>query len=140
MCAILRCLWRGRQVCGCWALYLNIRRRRWIPMLPPQWCDDDGARVSLIYPPGGDPGSKLRLAGTCRTAAFASTNADLLEADLPPFDGLHLLWHPGRWLDASAFLTSAGASTAVPLDRVLMDQPDCNDWANCNRLYSLRQS
>lgn len=66
MCATPRCQWRGRQVCGCWALYLKIRRRHWIPMLPPQWCDDDGARVSLTIglepTPARSCGSRARAA------------------------------------------------------------------------------
>jgi hypothetical protein len=140
MCGVLRCLWRSRSVCASWALYVHTRTRFWVPLLPPQVCAADGTQVRLTYPPDAGPGAKLRLAGTCSTAVSNTSDPQLLMADLPPVDGLHVVWHRDRWLDATAFITAAGTTIPLPLDRVVTDDLDPVDIATSARLCVVKRS
>lgn len=123
---LLRAVWRRANARATWMLYLHLAERRWLPYLPPQWCDQEGSRANLSYPKVTVPGHELRLAGTFTCSP--DEDARLLEPHLPPRDGLHLVLHPDRgdgrdWLRATAFLTAAGAVAVARLDEVVADGP-----------------
>ncbi len=107
-----------------WALYLDVLApHEWRPYLPPQWCGGRGVRANLSYPKVVVPGAQLRLAGTLQSALFAPP--DELMSNLPPFDGVHVYFHPVEsWLLLTAYLTIAGETYLVMPQQVIADPPD----------------
>lgn len=132
MTRLLRAVWRQGNACATWVLYLHLLERRWLPFLPPQWCDVHGSLANISYPRVTVPSHELRLVGTYTCSPVESV--ELLEPQLPPRDGLHLVFHPGDWIRATAFVTAAGVATAVPMNSVIDDKPRPGAWELLQRL------
>ena len=133
MTRLLRTVWRRGNACATWMLYVHLTERRWCPYLPPQWCEADGSLANLSYPRVTVPGHELRWAGTY--GSNPTTDRTLLEAQLPPRDGLHLVWHPGNWAHVTAFVTAEGLPIPMPVDACVVDEPEPGDWQLQDRLW-----
>jgi hypothetical protein len=123
----------GRQ--GLWALYVDtLPPHAWHAYLPPQWCGTRGVRANLSYPCVTVPRPQLRLAGKLQSAPPAS--ADELASNLPPFDGVHLYFHPGaNWLVLTAYLAIAGEPYLVAPGLVLSEPHDPDLASLSQRLW-----
>ena len=135
---LLRAVWRLRHACATWMLYVHLTERRWHPYLPPQWCEPDGSLANLSYPRVTVPGPDLRLCGTY--TCNPTTDAALLEAQLPPRDGLHLVWHPGNWANVTAFVTAAGQAVPLAVEACVADEPEPTEAELRQRLWIVTQA
>jgi hypothetical protein len=117
--AWLRRRWTERRVGGLVLLFHGPLERRWIAVAPPQQCDV-GVLKARLNPPLPDP--PWYLAGSL---AAAEPSIDLPGPELlaPRFDGMHLIYSPGTWMDLRGVLRVGGEPLPLDLPAIVLPMP-----------------
>lgn len=124
---VCRAFFRLHRKSLCFLLYLDLNKRLWMDVPPPQFCSLENIRFNAGFGINQPPPDHYRLAGTLRSLPD-STEETAMEAvnRTPAVHGLHLVFDPASaWLKFHAFLfTEERGLERVAPGQVVLDEAE----------------
>ena len=129
-----RAFWRRYQRSLAILLYVDLRAKNWVAMVPAQFSAQADGRFNADFANLQPPGEELRLAGSLR--CLPCPGLEDAAAAAPTFEGLHVVVDPCRdWLSARGFLRIASRLHPAGLDQVVFDECDACVDALLDRVW-----
>lgn len=125
VCGVIRSFWCRQQRGLSFLLYLDLRQRGWIPIVPPQSVTPTEGRLYCDFPGFRAPAPHMRLGGSIRGVATNSTHVAALA--VPPINGLHFVMDPrSAWIAVQSFICIERHIYSVSTDQLVTNEQDCH--------------